>query len=562
MTGSKKTLADNIIHEHEETQGDEEAKEIATGASGVTGEQGDLEGEQIETIEIVKSPLNQQSATQHDTVPGGDSASTTAATPLATVATTPPTEQTLANLNRNLNNNQVPTTLFPFVTVEVDKPPEELNSNNIKKNDTKNEPPKPPTLAPATTTTPITKTTTSASTMPFITINTTPVPATTTTTSTQSKPRVDLFPQLPVVSVDQHLVKQPLNESKNTTDGSVKKHLSVEQSNEILKSQPNDAVLIPGENRKINHGYTHPVYQDQMASKRTQEASLEENINLDNSFEEGLSEDENTETITLVNKNDNFIQDRNFKQHAGRKVKPYTPNPNVDEKPKLNTPPSASNYAPTTYLEKPPSSLRSSPSSNDEKKFKDEKGDKRAGVSQHYSSFTESEEDEEMLGGKDKGFLQKEDQVDSHTPPPLTHPTKSLNLESHLEGLIRPTMVSSQFIVSEDDLSSLEKKHMLEEKGKGRQLVIPVMNNPLQTVVMSPMFTTVNQPQDHQELQRTTAIIQQPQPQQVPPAPAPLVITAPSQPFVNNGLEPEEVWQQEMNMEDMYWTGNFYKLIL
>ena len=564
MTGSKKTLdEDNIIQEHV-THIEHDVESGETSAVPITGEQGDLEGEQIETIEIVKSPTNQQSATQHDAVPGPTTTpvATTVATtvklaaPLATVATTPPTEQTLANIKLNSSNNQIQTTMFPFVTVEVDKAPEELN--NIKKNETKIEPEKTPTTPPPPTTT-TTSPIQSTSTIPPIL---TPTPAA-PTSSSKDEPK----PHLPVVPVDQQLIlsgeQKQVNETKNnktTPDESVsKKHfpMNIEKSNEILKNQPNDAILIPGGNKRKINNQQNSILQDETASKRTNEpSSTVIGDNLDNSFEGGLTDSESTETFTLINNNknnnnnndnDNFIQDRKHE------IKLYTPNPNLDHKPNLNTPPSApSNHheEETTHLVEPPTS--SSSSTKDEKKYKDEKGDKRAGVTQHYSSFTESEEEEEMIGGKidgdkkilqaderdsggDKRVLQKEiDEIDSHigtesekrvlqkevdemgshtTPPAFQHPTKALNPESHLDGLIRPTMVPNQFIVPDDELttsssSSLKKTQMLEEKGKGRQLVIPVMmsNQQQQQVVMSPMFTTVNQPQE--DILKTQTIIQ------------------------------------------------------
>ena len=45
-----------------------------------------------------------------------------------------------------------------------------------------------------------------------------------------------------------------------------------------------------------------------------------------------------------------------------------------------------------------------------------------------------------------------------------------------------------------------------------------------------------------------------------PAAPSQIVqvTPAPLTPSVNIGLDSEEVWQQEMNMEDMYWTGTKY----
>ena len=570
MTGSKKTLEDNIIQEHVEHV--EYIGSGETSAVPIVGEQGDLEGEQVETIEIVKSPTNQQSAIQHDVVPGPTTTPTTttpvvvtvvtgtSTTPLATVAKTPPTEQTLANIKLNSNNNQVSTTLFPFVTVEVDKAPEDLNNNNMKKNDTKNEPDKIPTPTPPTITT----------TTPIPPINTTPVPPTLTTTPTTSQPKNELKPQLPVVPVDQHLApgQQKLNTTNTTTSESIsKKHLStaidMEKSNEILKNQPNDAILIPGGNKRkitnqqnISQGV---LYKDEVASKRTHESAHILEDNLDNSFEEGLTENESTETFTLVNNNknnnDNFIQERN--KHE---IKPYTPNPNLDHKPKLNTPPSALwNRETTKHLTAPLISNSTSSTTTDEKKYKDEKGDKRAGVSQHYSSFTESEEEEEMIGNKigenksiiqsddrdsssdkrvlqtgdndsssGKGVVQQEnDKMGSHTTPPAFHPTKALNPESHLDGLIRPTMVPNQFIVSDDELisTSLKKTKMAEEKGKGRQLVVPVMmanqQQPQQQVLVSPMFTTVNQQQtqpqeEHQETLKTQPMIQGPSLQVLP----------------------------------------------
>ena len=673
MTGSKKTLTtlDNILEEHEEQQSNSmeennQSDQMTARAEG-GGEQGDLEGEQIETIEIVKSKANQQPASQHDNVPNigtttlpptptteatptittlqpTASPTTTAFTTQATMASTPPTEQTLANLNPNLNNNIAPTTVFPFVTVEVDKAPEDIKRNNTKKEP---EPTTTPTTEPtALNTTAPTPTTKENDAAQSSNLTATKITTTIGIQQLESPPKPQVAPQIPPpVPVDQHLVNK-MNESNNTLNntttaaekslGSAKKHLTamkIEQSNEILRNQPNDAILIPGENRRkvtINQHQQHAstLYQDKVASKRTQQTPSggDTTNGVDYSFEEGLDESENlkqssslanaskTETFTLVYENndnfnkDNFIQEktRSHSQHVTAKemATPYTPNPNLENRqPKLHTPPSAPNYyiSSSPHLENPIHQITSvnnstSPEHNNQEsentflqsnsttgfntnqtnsiiKYKDEQGDKRAGVTQHYSSFTESEEDEETGGAgganSEGGFLQKDDNNLQTPPTEATRPTKSLNPESHLDGLIRPTIASAPtgelFIVSEDE-QSLKKTHLVEEKAKSRQMLIPVMINQqqqqtAQVVASSPqIISTGNQPSQTGELPMATiAMAQQTPPEQPAVVPQQQVTQQQLQPQpalgVNNAGGREEVWQEEMNMEDMYWTG-------
>ncbi|XP_066936021.1 serine-rich adhesin for platelets-like isoform X2 [Clytia hemisphaerica] len=614
LTGSKKSLPEEMTIETQVNQKEELHKPLPT------SEQGDLEGEQIETIEIIKqkhrAPLMEEGGKQHNKVPGEVSNTTKPQpTPLPGTTITLPTEQTLANMASS-DGNQLQTTLFPFVTVEVDKPPED--SGNIKKNTTdERSTTPPPTLA----------------TIVHTPISTTPQtsPATTQSTSTTPSPAMN---QPTTTSQPQQLEPPKITENTNVTSASnlpetqtsinnssninvklstnettiQKKHLSnltLEQSNEILKNQPNDLILIPGDHKKRFYSH-HGVYKDQNPDKRGKMIDNRRPIGdfvsvIDRSFEEGLDEEEeenndkqtktfnsnpsklDQEKQNKVENDDNFIQEKISKKQQKGSV--YTPHPDQDP-PKLFTPPIASVQESSKHHIEPPLSHGSSQSNVGKKKYKDEKGDKRGMVSsQHYSSFTDDEE-EEGIGYGRGGIKQHPDfepptsssfetfrhdgartLVDREEPTvssvtgfgrgsirkhlgkeeePTSSPhtqktTKALNLESQSDGKATPTIAPSRFIVYEDETP--RRKKVIEQRGHGRQIMVPVLISSI---------TTPIQP----ESSSIQSFASSQTPQQVPVLANPPPPVAPPQPQQPPPQGKEEVWQEEMNMEDMYWTDS------
>jgi len=189
------------------------------------------------------------------------------------------------------------------------------------------------------------------------------------------------------------------------------------------------------------------------------------------------------------------------------------------------------------------------------------------GIYQHYSSFTDDEEDDEDQeaadAGDSRGNIQK-NRVKTTQSSYVDHVTKRLNPESQHDGVYQPSALPNRFIVPEDE-DSPRRKILIQERGHGRQLspmnmvMVPVMAP--QNIEVQQQYATLPMQQQDQRQQPVSLLDNHEAPVQIVNSPPAIRnATAGSSSAVakddgNDKNDGKSLWQEDMNMEDMYWTG-------